>query len=102
MSFVVIPMKNKDNRYPDDWKEIALEIKEKADWTCSKCRLICFHSDFKYNVDRSLRAMLTLTVHHADYDPSNNDESKFLIYSVKYSLYSKELFNSLPLQIIPK
>jgi len=71
-------MKNKDNRYPDDWKEIALEIKEKADWTCSKCRLICFPSDFKYNGDRSLRAMLTLTVHHADYDPSNNQESNLI------------------------
>jgi 5-methylcytosine-specific restriction endonuclease McrA len=64
-------MKHKE-RYPEDWEEIALEVKEKADWTCSKCGLVCFPSDVKYNQDKSLRAMLTLTVHHADYDPSNN------------------------------
>ena len=59
-------MKNRDNRYPDDWEEIAIEIKEKANWTCSNYRLGCFPSDVKYNGDRNLRAMLTLTVHHAD------------------------------------
>ena len=66
-------MKKRDDRYPEDWQEIALEIKEQADWTCSKCGLLCFPNDVKYQGERSLRAMLTLTVHHADYNPANNE-----------------------------
>ena len=35
------------SKYPDDWKEIALAVKEEADWQCECCgnnaagRVIC-------------------------------------------------------------
>ncbi|MEA5511812.1 HNH endonuclease [Crocosphaera sp. UHCC 0190] len=73
-------MKNKD-RYPDNWNEIALRVKIKANWTCAKCQLECIPNgaDFRTEImGRSLRAQLTLTVHHSDYDPSNNHPSNLI------------------------
>jgi hypothetical protein len=29
------------SRYPDNWNEIALELKKKANWTCAKCQRKC-------------------------------------------------------------
>ncbi|MEA5537012.1 HNH endonuclease [Crocosphaera sp. XPORK-15E] len=69
-------MKNKD-RYPDNWDEIALRVKIKANWTCSKCGLKCLSTDDK-RTDKSQRTKLTLTVHHSDYDPSNNHQSNLI------------------------
>ncbi len=28
-------------RYPDNWNEIALSIKEQAQWRCRKCNMQC-------------------------------------------------------------
>ncbi len=72
-------MKNRD-RYPDNWEEIALQVKEKAEWTCQRCGLECFPTNYlKHTIkDKSLKAKLTLTVHHSDYDPSNNHPSNLI------------------------
>ncbi|ACB54615.1 hypothetical protein cce_5269 (plasmid) [Crocosphaera subtropica ATCC 51142] len=99
-------MKNRD-RYPDDWDEIALRVKQSANWTCSKCGQICLSPDDKLSInlcptilykaihplslllfwliiiqqwltDKSVRTKYTLTVHHSDYDPSNNHESNLI------------------------
>ena len=100
-------MRNRD-RYPDDWEEIALTVKQSANWTCSKCGLQCLSTDEKLQstnlspiirykainnlsllllwvmilqqwlTDKSLRAKYTLTVHHSDYDPSNNELSNLI------------------------
>ena len=29
------------NRYPDNWKELALAIKESANWQCQRCGRYC-------------------------------------------------------------
>ncbi|HAC62345.1 MAG TPA: HNH endonuclease [Cyanothece sp. UBA12306] len=63
-------MKNKDI-YPDNWDEIALEVKIKYQWKCAKCGLQCLSPNEKEE-DKSLKAKRTLNVHHSDYDPSNN------------------------------
>lgn len=47
--------------YPADWPEIALAVKEAAGWKCIRC-------DHPHDP----AAGYTLTVHHADLDPSNN------------------------------
>ena len=29
------------NRYPDNWKELALAVKEAANWQCQRCGRLC-------------------------------------------------------------
>jgi predicted HNH restriction endonuclease len=55
-----------NDRYPKNWTEIALQIKEQAEWKCSKCK-----RQFKKG-DRRLQ------VHHCDYTPENNDPSNLI------------------------
>jgi 5-methylcytosine-specific restriction endonuclease McrA len=47
--------------YPPDWKEIAKGVKDAAGWACIRC-----------GAPHQPAAGYTLTVHHADLDPSNN------------------------------
>lgn len=46
--------------YPDDWTEIALAVKDKAEWKCERCR----HP-------HDIPAGYMLTVHHLDLNKSN-------------------------------
>lgn len=46
--------------YPDDWPAIATAVKEAAGWSCVRC-----------GHDHEPSSGHTLTVHHADIDPSN-------------------------------
>lgn len=69
----------RDDRYPDNWEEIALEVKQSANWTCAKCGLTCIpNSAYSKSFDKSFRAQFTLNVHHADYDPTNNHPSNLI------------------------
>jgi len=47
--------------YPDDWEEVAEQVKRIAGWKCEDCG----HPD-------DPDAGYLLTVHHLDGDPSNN------------------------------
>jgi hypothetical protein len=47
--------------YPANWKEIAIEVKDAADWTCVRCGVP--HSG---RMDGN-----GLTVHHLDLNPAN-------------------------------
>jgi len=49
-----------DSQYPDNWKEIALDVKSKAGWKCVRC-----------GHEHDPETGYTLTVHHLDIDPSN-------------------------------
>lgn len=65
------------SRYPRNWKEIAIAVKEAANWKCQQCGIDC--SDPKqWRGDRHLQALFTLTVHHSDYNPENNSPENLI------------------------
>lgn len=66
------------SRYPKNWKAIAFKIKQAADWHCEECGLDCSPALTALIENRSLRAKRTLTVHHQDYNPGNNEESNLI------------------------
>jgi len=53
--------------YPDNWAEISQAIKEARGWKCEDCGSDRYHPRSK------------LTVHHKDYDPSNNDPDNLVV-----------------------
>lgn len=74
--------------YPDNWEQIALQIKEKADWTCQSCGKECRRSGESVTAfilrwcDGNLRdtnwseiadhpQKWTLTVAHLNHEPSD-------------------------------
>jgi hypothetical protein len=57
--------------YPKHWKELAKNIKEKADWRCQKCGRVCLRPGEKPNDIINPRAY-NLQVHHWNRDPSDN------------------------------
>jgi 5-methylcytosine-specific restriction endonuclease McrA len=72
-------MSSKLNRYPKNWKAIALKIKEKANWKCDKCGLQCLKpSDSRKGLTRSEISKITLTVHHRNYQPEDNSENNLI------------------------
>ena len=62
------------SRYPDNWKELALKVKESVNWQCQKCGMQCIKpSDDVSKLSKSERMRKTLNVHHANYMPENNN-----------------------------
>jgi 5-methylcytosine-specific restriction endonuclease McrA len=75
------------SRYPDNWEEIAFEVKSEANWECQECGRPCRQpgedeSEFAVEVlnlgwgsyfDAPQR--FTLTTAHLDQDPQNNAPS---------------------------
>ena len=56
-----MPRKSKPgSRYPDDWKALALQVKEEAGWKCTRC-----------NHPHDPASGHTLTIHHLDMDRGN-------------------------------
>ena len=47
-------------QYPDNWDEIAKEVKDRAGWQCEHC-----------NAKNDVRSGRVLTVHHLDGNKSN-------------------------------
>src|SRR4028118_1096032 len=62
----------KPKRYPDNWQEIALSVKENALWRCAKCNQQCLRPGKKSGLTKSERCALTLTVHHRNRIPEDN------------------------------
>ncbi len=62
------------SRYPNNWKELSLSLKNKANWTCQKCGRKCIEPGQKVPSDWTVskRMAYTLQVHHWDRDPSNS------------------------------
>ena len=54
-----MPRKSK-GQYPANWKEIAQEVKDEAQWKCVRC-----------GHPHDVKNGYVLTVHHLDLDPSN-------------------------------
>ncbi|MBD2771309.1 HNH endonuclease [Iningainema tapete] len=60
-------------RYPDNWNEIALSVKDAAGWRCQHCGRLCLRSGEKPpDFTRSQWTMSTLSVHHANFTPEDN------------------------------
>lgn len=57
-----MPRRSHSGNYPDDWKEISTRVKEDANWTCIRCG----HT-------HEPATGYTLTTHHLDMNPSNNN-----------------------------
>ena len=62
----------KPKRYPDNWQEIALSVKENAGWRCAKCHQQCLRPGKQSGLTKSERCALTLTVHHRNRIPEDN------------------------------
>ena len=54
------------DRYPNNWKEIAFKVKQKADWKCQECGKQCRKPGEPLDTHKR-----TLTVHHKDHQPEN-------------------------------
>ncbi len=68
------------SEYPDNWKELTYQLKEKTNWKCSKCGIQCLKpgEKIKKELTKSEKAKLTLQVHHSDYDVSNNHHENLI------------------------
>ena len=59
--------------YPENWSEIATDIKQKASYRCQRCGLQCLTQSQKYpNLSKRIKSKYTAQVHHWDRQPSNN------------------------------
>jgi hypothetical protein len=54
------------SKYPDDWKEIALKIKNEADWQCEMCGKQCRRPGERFDTHQR-----TLTVAHCNHIESD-------------------------------
>lgn len=53
-------------RYPKDWKQISLRIKEQADWKCQQCGKQCRRPKEPFDTHKR-----TLTVAHLNHIPED-------------------------------
>jgi hypothetical protein len=58
------------SRYPTDWPQIALAIKEREGWHCHRCGIQGLRPGDRLFSPKDRAALIQ--VHHWDYDPSNN------------------------------
>jgi hypothetical protein len=60
-------------RYPENWSDIALSVKEAAGWRCRRCSKQCIRPGEKpKELTRSEWTVDTLCVHHANFTPEDN------------------------------
>jgi hypothetical protein len=61
------------SRYSSNWDNIALEVKSKSDWKCTRCGMQCLRpTDKRDGLNRRERSIKTLVVHHRNYTPEDN------------------------------
>ena len=61
------------DEYPDDWDEIATEVKEAAGWRCQTCGAQCRRPGEPFDTHRR-----TLTVAHRDHNPLHCSPSNLI------------------------
>lgn len=65
--------------YPDNWKELALMVKERNNWRCSCCDKRCYKpGERPENLTRSEWAANILQVHHRNHNTKDNRLSNLL------------------------
>jgi hypothetical protein len=66
-------------RYPQDWIKIAYSIKEAAQWRCQHCQRLCLRPGEKpSHLTRSEWTLATLSVHHANFIPEDNQPQNLI------------------------
>jgi hypothetical protein len=71
-------MKYRD-RYPADWEEIALKVKQAAKWQCEMCGLGCIPSGVTVaDIGKSARAIYRLEAHHINCKPEDNRKENLI------------------------
>ena len=66
-------------RYPENWNEIAQKVKAAAGWRCQHCQLLCLRPGEKHSsLTRSEWTKTTLSVHHANFTPEDNQPENLL------------------------
>lgn len=76
------------SRYPENWEEISLSVKQQANWICQHCKRPCKRPDERWDeflgrivqltqwaIDTDKLVRFVLTTAHLDQDPNNNDPS---------------------------
>ena len=67
------------NRYGDNWKDIALQVKQSANWRCKHCGKECLRPGEKpKEMSRAEWTLLTLSIHHANFTPEDNSVSNLI------------------------
>ncbi len=60
-------------RYPKDWTNLALKVKEAAGWRCECCSRPCYKpGERPKELTRSEWTVNTLSVHHRNHKPEDN------------------------------
>ena len=54
------------SKYPDNWKEIATEIKEATDWKCQVCGKQCYRPD--ESVEHTQNVLTVAHINHVESD----------------------------------
>ncbi len=66
-------------RYPDNWKELAYQVKEAAGWRCQYCGKKCYKpGERPKDVTRSELTVNTLQVHHRNHKPEDNRDCNLI------------------------
>lgn len=66
-------------RYPKNWNQIATSVKEAAGWRCQHCQRLCLRSGEKpSSLTRSEWTKATLSVHHANFTPEDNQPENLI------------------------
>lgn len=66
-------------RYPDNWTDLTLQVKETADWRCSCCGKKCYRPGEKpQRLTRSEWTADILQVHHRNHNTQDNRLSNLM------------------------
>ncbi|MBE9196095.1 HNH endonuclease, partial [Synechocystis sp. LEGE 06083] len=77
----------KNDRYPQDWKNIAAVKKQSVNWICERCGVQCLEPGEGKGLLKEERYRLRMAVHHSDYDPANNSPSDLMALCLPVHLY---------------
>jgi hypothetical protein len=97
--------------YPENWNQIATEIKQRSGYCCQRCGIQCLTPGNSYrHLPRRIRSKYTAQVHHRDRQPFNNNPDNLVALCTGCHLHYHQGQKgnitpgqlSLPLQIEPQ
>ncbi|MBR8840015.1 MAG: HNH endonuclease [Stigonema ocellatum SAG 48.90 = DSM 106950] len=74
--------------YPDNWSDLAIAVKQQAQWRCQKCGLQCIPPGKKTSdLTPRKRRVYTLQVHHWNRNPTDNRRENLVALCTACHLY---------------